>query len=128
MTFTANFATDIGRFRAIFPDVDADNPIFSDEEIQVFLDIEGDIRRARARGLERAANDTVMTLRVTRVLGLEVDGASAAREIRLQAQAEREEAAKAETRTEVMFDIAEMAIPPFGDREVLRNDLLRGGL
>lgn len=120
-----DFSTDVGKFRAIFPDVDQTYPIFTDEEIQVFLDLEGDLRRARARGLERAAADTVMTLRVTKTLGLEVDGAAAARELRLEAQAEREKAIEADSRAGGLFDIAEQAYEPFGTRELLYNQILR---
>lgn len=128
MSFTADLTTDTGKFRAIFPDMDGANPLFSDEEIAVFLEIEGDVRRARARGLERAASDTVLTLRVTEILGLKVDGASAARELRLEAQAERERAAEAESRSGALFDVAEFAGDVFSARTRLNNELLRGGL
>lgn len=125
MSFTYEVATDIGKFRAIFPDVDSTAALFSDEEIQVFLDLEGDLRRARARGLERAAADTVLTLRVTKVLGLEVDGAAAARELRMEATAEREKAAEAEARAGGLFDIAEIVYDDFSYRDRMRNESLR---
>ncbi len=128
MSATYDLGTDVGKFRAIFPDTDLSNPLFQDQEIQVFLDLEGDLRRARARGLERAASDLVLTLRVTRILGLEVDGASAGRELRLEAQAEREKAAEAEARDEPMFDWAEMAVDAFSTRELLAASALRSGL
>ena len=128
MSFTTDLTTDTGKFRAIFPDMDAENPLFSDEEIAIFLEIEGDVRRARARGLERAASDTVLTLRVTEILGLKVDGASAARELRLEAQAERDRAAEAESRAGALFDVAEFAGDLFSARTRLNNELLRGGL
>ena len=127
MTFSLNYATDIGKFRAIFPDVDIAAPLFSDEEIQVFLDLEGDLRRARARGLERAASDTVLTLRGTELLGLKVDGASAARELRMEATAEREKAAEAEARAGGLFDWAEMVTDDFSARERIEAELLRSG-
>lgn len=128
MSFTYDLATDVGKFRAIFPDTVAATPLFSDEQIGVFLSLEGDLRRARARALEVAAADIVLTLRVTETLGLKVDGASAARELRLEAQAEREKAAEAESRDGAMFDIAEMIVDDFGYRERLSADLLRAGV
>lgn len=130
MTFTYDLSTDIGKFRAIFPDTVAANPLFSDEEITIFLDLEGDLRRARARGLERAASDLVLTLRVTETLGLKVDGAAAGRELRMEAEAERDRAAKDEGRGEALFDWAEMVYPndPFSEREYLAADALRSGL
>jgi regulator of protease activity HflC (stomatin/prohibitin superfamily) len=125
--FTYDLATDVGKFRAIFPDVVESAALFQDEQIAVFLELEGDIRRARARALEIAAADVVLTLRVTEVLGLRVDGAAAARELRLEAQAERERAAEAESRDEPMFDWAEWAIDPFSARDVLATEFLRSG-
>lgn len=127
--FTYDVSTDIGKFRAIFPDVVETAPFFQDEQIEVFLALEGDVRRARARGLEVAAADIDLTLRVTETLGLRVDGASAARELRLQAKEERDNADKAELRSgDGMFDIAEWALDPFSARDVLAADLLRSGV
>lgn len=127
MSATYVLTEDVGKFRAIFPDTDLSNPLFQDEEITVFLDLEGDLRRARARGLERAASDLVLTLRVTEILGLKVDGAKAAQELRMEAQAEREKAAEADARDKPMFDWAEMAVDDFSARERIAAELLRSG-
>jgi hypothetical protein len=123
-----DLSTDIGKFRAIFPDMDTANPIFPDEQIAVFLEIEGDVRRARARALEVAAADVVLTLRVTELLGLRVDGASAARELRLEAKEERDRATESDALTDAgagLFDWAEMAVDPFSARERLAAEALR---
>lgn len=132
MSFTYDLSTDIGKFRAIFPDNVAAAQLFSDEEIEVFLEIEGDLRRARARGLECAASDLVLTLRVTETLGLKVDGASAGRELRLEAQRERELADVADAKSDAasgdLFDWAEFSFSPFGSRERLAAEALRGGV
>lgn len=129
MSFTYELDTDIGRFRAIFPDTVAASPVFQDEQVEVFLALEGDVRRARARALLVAAADIDLTLRVTEVLGLRVDGAAAARELRLQAEAEYAKADAADARSgDGLFDIAEWAIDPFGAREILANDLMRSGV
>lgn len=129
--FSYDTTTDIGKFRAIFPDTVEASPLFQDEQITVFLDLEGDIRRARARALEVAAADIALTLRVTEILGIRVDGAAAARELRLEAQAERERAAEADAAADDgtgLFDIAEWVIDPFSARDVLAGDVLRSGL
>lgn len=126
--FTYDLTTDVGKFRAIFPDTVESSALFQDEEIAVFLTLEGDLRRARARALMVAAADIDLTLRVTEVLGLKVDGASAARELRMQAEAEYKKADEAETRSgDGMFDIAEWALDTFSARDVLTADLLRAG-
>ena len=128
--FTYDLTTDIGKFRAIFPDTVESAPLFQDEQIQVFLDLEGDLRRARARALEIAAADIVLTLRVTEILGMRVDGASAGRELRLEAQAERERATEADAAADDgagWFDIAEWSIDPPSTRDILAADLLRTG-
>lgn len=129
MSFTYDLATDTGKFRAIFPDREQATALFSDEEIAAFLAIEGDIRRARARALEVAAADVVLTLRVTEVLGLRVDGASAARELRLEAKEERDRAGAADALTDAadggLFDIAEWAVDDFSARERAASVALR---
>lgn len=127
-TYSYDLSTDVGKLRAIFPDMDQANPIFSDEEIGVFLDLEGDVRRGCALALERVAADTAMTLRVTTVPGMTVDGARTSDALLKRATQLRDQATDAEARSgEGLFDIAEFALPPFGDREVLRNAALREG-
>ncbi len=58
-----HYTTDIGKVRLQIPDID-ENPLFTDEEIQVFLDIEdGDIKGALALALETIAGDHLLTYR-----------------------------------------------------------------
>lgn len=120
MTFSYDLLTDVGKFRAIFPDTVEASALFQDEQIVVFLELEGDLRLARARALEVAAADVVLTLRVTEVMGLKVNGAAAAQELRAEAKQERDRAADVDALTDAgegLFDIAEWVIDPFGARE-----------
>ena len=132
MSFTYDLSTDIGKFRAIFPDTNGSSPLFSDEEIAVFLEFEGGLRRAKALALQTAASDLVLTLRVTETLGLKVDGASAGRVWRRQAQSLRELADadedKADSASGANFDWAEMALDTFSTRELLNASALRSGV
>lgn len=132
MSATYDLTTDVGKFRAMFPDTNIADPLFQDEEIAVFLALEVGLLRARARGLMRAATDVALTLRVTRVLGLEVDGVAAARELRLEAEEEYDRADAADVLTAAqsgtLFDWAEFAFEPFGARERIDAELLRGGV
>ena len=52
MTFTYVLTTDIGKVRLITGDKDVLEPVFTDEEIQVFLTAEGSVNLAAAAVLE----------------------------------------------------------------------------
>lgn len=139
MTFSLDLSTDVGLCRSNFPDTDEAAPIFSDERWQSFLTLAGPaheskshVLRACARARQAAAADLVLTLRVTEVLGLKVDGAAAGRELRLQASKELEDATKLEEAHDAasggLFDIAEWAVDSFSAREIVAGQLLRSGL
>lgn len=127
MTFTYDVSTDIGRVRLLVPDRDQATPVFQDEEIAAFLTLEGAVHRAAAAALETVGADIVLTLRVTRSLGLEVDGAAASREVRQRAAALRDQAEYAD-QASGFFDVAEMVVDDFSYRERLAADVLRSGL
>lgn len=125
MNFTYDPTTDVGRMRRTIPDRDAATAIFSDDELASFLADETGWRRASALALETIAADTVMTLRVTDVLGLRVDGARASDAILKRATALREQADTADA-SEGVFDWAEMVYGAFGAQERIDAELLRG--
>jgi hypothetical protein len=128
MSFTYDLTTDVGKVRLLIPDRAEATAVFDDAEIEGFLAIESGVRRAAALALETIASDTAATLRVTKTLGLEVDGTRASAELLKRAASLRAQANDADAADGGLFDIAEFAIPPFGTREVLANDLLRTGL
>lgn len=120
-----DFSTDVGKVRLMIPDRDLTYAVFTDEEIEALITIEGDIRRAAALGLETIASDTAATLRTTETLGLKVDGTKASAELLKRAATLRTQALESESRGDPPFDIAEQAYEPFGTRELLYNELLR---
>ncbi len=123
--FTYSLSTDIGKCRLLIPDRVAASAVFQDEELTGFVTLEGDVRRAAALAIETIASDTAATLRYTQTLGLTVDGTKASAELLKRAATLRAQATEAEARSGTLFDIAEFALPPFGDRERLEAEVLR---
>ena len=129
MSFTYDLSTDTGKVRAVIPDRTAATAVFSDEEIAVFLAMEGGVFRAAALALETAGADTVLTQGVVRSLDVDLDGAAASRELRQRAVRLREQADAADARSGALFDIAEWVAPgdDFAARERIDAELLRSG-
>ena len=132
MAFTYDLATDVGKVRLLISDVDtavAANQVFTDEEVETLLALEGDsVRLGAALALETIARNEVMVSKVIRVLDLQTDGASVARELRLQAKELREqEAAAVEAADDSFgFDTADLVVDQFTWRERLWHEGLRG--
>lgn len=125
MTFSTDPTTDIGKIRLIIGDKDGQYPIFQDDEIQAFLDMAGDVRRAAADALDAIASDQVMVLKVVRTLDLQTDGAAMSRELRQHAKSLREQANAADAGNGDLFDIAEFADDAFSQRERVWKQALR---
>lgn len=129
MTFTFDLTTEAGKTRLLIPDKVDNGHLFEDDEIEAFLDMEGDNRkRAAALALETAASDHALVLKVIRLLDLSTDGPAVARSlleraIRLREQADNDEAAEEDG----AFDIAEMVPTDFAYRERIWNETLRNG-
>jgi SepF-like predicted cell division protein (DUF552 family) len=128
MPFTYVLSTDIGKVRLLVPDRVEAEALFQDDEVEVFLSLEGsNIKRAAAAAKEAIAGDQVLVLKVIKLLDLQTDGAAVARELRQQANALREQAANEEANEEGgAFDIAEMTQDVFSARERLWKQALRG--
>lgn len=134
MAFTFNLATDVGRVRLLIPDRDSTDPIFGDDEIETFLNLEGDVRRATALALETAASDQTLTLKVIKLLDITTDGAKTGDALLKRAALLRSQAAQAEQAelaaqadASELFDIAEMVPNSFAWRERVWNEGLRNG-
>lgn len=126
MVFTYALATDIGKVRLLVPDNQAASYVFEDDEIEAFLTLEVDARRAAALALETIASSQAMTLKVIKTLDLQTDGAKLAnslieRAAKLRAQAEEAEAAE----DGGGFDVIEMVPNTFATRERVWNQALR---
>jgi hypothetical protein len=130
MAFTYDLATDTGKVRLLVPDNRAASYILEDDEIGAFLTLEGaNVRRAAALALETIASDHAMTLKAIRVLDLQTDGPKVADSLIKRAAKLREQADRVEQAEDGgAFDIAEMGVDEFAQRERLTNELLRSRL
>ncbi len=118
-------ATAKDNVRLMITDTDAVNPIFTDEEIAAFLALASDSTLiAAAMALEAIARSEALVQKVIRLLDLQTDGASLARELRMNAKVLRDQA---EAESEC-FDVAEMAsLDQFIFTEFQLKDALRNG-
>ncbi len=124
MAFTYDTTTDRGRVRMLITDRDETNPIFQDAEIDAFLDMNDDsIRLAAASALETIATDQALVLKVLVTLDLETDGAKVADSLMKRAASLR-----AQEESVGAFDVAEMVVNNFSERERLYNEILREGV
>lgn len=130
MSWTYDATTDRGKVRLLATDVDSSNQIFSDAEIDTFLTLEdSNIKRSAALALETIARNQVLVLKVIRLLEIQTDGASVARELRMQADNLREQATADEARSDGgAFDWAEMVTDDFSLRRRFVSSALRGDL
>jgi len=88
-----DLTTDVGKVRLLVSDVDYSDLTFSDDEVQAFLDLEGDVRLAAAQALETIASNEALVFKKIRALRvLESDGPAVAAELRARAAALREQA------------------------------------
>jgi hypothetical protein len=119
MTFTYQPTTEIGKVRMLIPDRVEENAVFSDEELQAYLNMnDSNMRRAAAEALETIASDEAMTLKVITTLDISTNGASTSDAILRRAALLRQQAEDADAGEEGgMFDYAEMAPNAFTRRE-----------
>jgi hypothetical protein len=95
VAFSTDLATDVGKVRLLLMDLDSTRPIFTDDaQIQVFLDIEGDVKSAAALGMETIAGNRALVLQVIKLMDLETDGLSVAKSLLLVADRLRSTAAE----------------------------------
>jgi hypothetical protein len=130
MAATYNLNTAIGQLRLLaIKDTNIADPVFTDEEYEVFLGIEGDnMLRSIARVLETVATSSLYVQKVIRLLDIQTDGAALAREFRMQAERHRKQADEEESRAGTNWAIAEQNVSDFSEREIWRNEWLRDGI
>jgi hypothetical protein len=119
--------TTVGNLRLLaLKDTDTSDPVFTDEEYSVFYSFEGsNMRRAIARIYETVAGSELYIQKVIKLLDITTDGASLAREFRLQAKEQRKLADEEEFREGTAWDIAEQNVGEFAAREIWMNEWLR---
>lgn len=130
MAFSYNLSTDAGKVRAMIPDSKEATYLFEDDEINVFLLIEGHIKRATALALETIASDQALVLKVIKVLDITTDGAKVSDALLKRAKMLREQvdAEIVLSDQQPAIDIAEMVLDDFTWRERMVKQSLRGGL
>lgn len=88
-----DLSTDVGRVRLLINDTDETREVFSNAEVQAFLDFEGGIvKLAAAQILDTIADDEALTSKVIRSQDLNTDGTKVAAILRARARTLREEA------------------------------------
>jgi hypothetical protein len=127
MTATYDTGTTVGKLRLLaLKDTDISDPVFTDEEYGVFYSFEGsNMRRAIARVYETVAGSELYIQKVIELLDIQTDGAALARELRFQAQRQRELADAEEARDGTAWDIAEQNVGDFAAREIRMNEWIR---
>ena len=130
MAATYNLNTAIGKLRLLaIKDTNIADPVFTDEEYEVFLGIEGDnMLRAIARVLETVATSTLYVQKVIRLLDIQTDGAALAQEFRMQAERHRKQADEEDARDGTNWAIAEQNVSVFSEREIWWNEWMRDGI
>lgn len=113
MSHTYDPTTDTGRIRLLIGDTDLTAPLFSDEELDAFLDLEGSVYLAAALALDTIANDEALTLKAVTVLDLTTNGPAVATALREGAYRLRELDGNT-----IYFDFAQMALTPEQVREI----------
>ena len=125
MAFTYDPTTDRGRVRLLVADTndaDATLQIFTDAEIDAFLDLNDQaVLLAAAMAAESIASSELFIQKVIQTLDLKTDGAATAREWRMKAREWRE---VYEASGDVI-DIAEMVHDDFSFRQRVINEALR---
>lgn len=93
----------IAQVRLLIPDVDTEDPIFTDEQIESYIAMArgGSVLRAAALAMRAIANNQLLLLKVVRTDDLQVDGAKVADALRksandLESQADGADDADAE--------------------------------
>lgn len=86
--------TDVGMVRILATDVNLDAPLFTDDQIEAFLSVEGGIvKRAAALVLETiATSEALVSKKIRTSDGLSTDGPAVAAELRARAASLREQA------------------------------------
>lgn len=87
----------IDQVRVLIPDLDPNNQLFTDDEIDTFLEIYSqNVRRAAAAAIDAVAVNEALLYKIVRTDDLQVNGVSGADVLRKRAQALRDEADKSD--------------------------------
>jgi hypothetical protein len=123
---TYDLDTDAGKVRLLIPDTDTSRPVFSNAEIDAFLELEGtNVRRAAALALDVIASNETQVLKVIQILDLRTDGAALSKELRARAADLRAQADEALDDDDGGFEIAELVVDRTSYLDRIWNQALR---
>lgn len=129
MTITYDPASPVGQVRLLAQDssiADPGGPIFSDEEITAFLNLNGaDVRLAAASALDVIAASEIYVQKRIKLLDLVTDGVQEGQQLHILAEALREQVMTGVGNPAGMFDVAEQVNDEFSQRERMRKQFLR---
>lgn len=93
VTFTYDPATDAGKVRLLLNDVDRETAVFTNAEIQAFLDLsDGGVLLAAAQAIDTNADNEALASKVLRTQDLGTNGAAVADALHRRAEALRHQA------------------------------------
>lgn len=104
-----DFTTDAGRVRLLLNDVDETAFVFTDDEIDAFLALEGDnVKRAAAQAIDTNADNEALASKVLKDHQLSTDGAKVADALRKRAAELRRQADQGDADSDdgAYFDIS----------------------
>lgn len=125
MTAITDYSTDVNKARLLISDIDDTDQIFNDAAIQAFIDmaLDSNLKRAAAQALLVIASNEILVQKKIKILDLQTDGPSEAKELRELAKQYRDEADDEEVTG--AFDWAEMVNTNQQYDELLFKDALR---
>lgn len=113
---TIDYATAVGQVRLLINDTKADE-VFSTEELDAFLDLEGgSVKRAAAQALDVIADDEALTSKAIRTQDLNTDGPKVADSLRKRAATLRAQADADDDDSESGFYFGVIDLDPAPER------------
>lgn len=114
--------TQVGMVRLLLNDVDEGTAVFSDDEIGMFLALEGQsIKRAAAQAIDTNASDQALAMKVLKTQDLSTDGAAVAKALREHADRLRAQADVADEDDAFFFDVVDVTGPAYGPEHTNRS-------
>ena len=128
MAFTYDVSTDRGKVRLLSTDRKAARPLFTDDDIDAFLALNGsEVKLAAASALETIASDQVLVLKVISNNGLTTNGAAVSAALLDRAARLRAEYQQQADEDFCGFDWAEHADSPPQTLELIVKEAQRNG-
>lgn len=123
MSYSYDLSTDIGKIRLAIPDNIQADAVFTDEELQVFLDVEGSWRSAAALALETMASNELLVMKMVEVKDVKVSGSDRAVALLLK----RASLLREQDTFDGSFDVIPIVYDDFSLREHVRAIISREG-